>query len=161
VLWIMSYLAITDSPLFITFMFPPSPLRTFLFFPSLSAPTPPQGPPRTIFRFDEEDPYTFSTHLRQILPFETQFSLFDSASTKYNYLSYTIWNLVLMSYPHSTQSTSQKNKSCPMNRWYDEECNALHRQLRMHIPMLIPPIPTSKLPIVIYSVVRNTSLSLR
>jgi hypothetical protein len=93
---------------------------------------PPASPPNTIFRFDEGDPDTFSTHFRQMLPPETQFSLLDSASTKYNCLSSTIWDATLTSYTHSTQftSTSQKNKSFPMNRCYDKECKALHCQLR-------------------------------
>jgi hypothetical protein len=66
-----------------------------------------------------------------MLPSKTQFSLLD-ASTKYDYLSSIIWDAELESYPHPTQSTSTspKHKSCPMNRWYDEECKSLHHQLQ-------------------------------
>jgi hypothetical protein len=135
-----------------------------LFFPYLSELTPPL-PPHSLPRaqltlssaLTSETRMPSSTHLRPMLPSETQFSLLD-ASTKYDYLSSTIGDTTLKSHTHSTQytSTSPKNKSCPMNKWYDEECKALHCQFRhafthahptptstANVDMLTPPRPQS------------------
>lgn len=119
----------------------PSPLLIMHFFPSLSGltlpfhgpPHPsPRGPPRTTFQFDEGDPNIFSSTLRKMLPSETQFSLLDSPSTKYTHLSSAIWEAALKSFPHSTRSTStsRKVRSCPMNKWYNDKCKTLHRELQ-------------------------------
>lgn len=67
----------------------------------------------------------------QDAPIGDPFSLLDSYSTKYTHLSSTIWEATFKFFPHSTRSTSisQKVRSFPMNKWYDDECKALHREL--------------------------------
>jgi hypothetical protein len=102
------------------------------FDPPLPPHPSPRGPPRTTFDLTKETltssplPYARCSHQK------TQFSLLDSASTKYTCLSSAIWEATLKSFPHSTRSTSISPKvgSCPMNKWYDDECKTLHRELR-------------------------------
>jgi len=94
----------------------------------------PWGPPRTTFLFDKGDPE------RKILPSKTQFSLLDSASTKYTCLSTAIWEVALKSFPHSTCSISISPKvgSCPMNKWYDDECKTQHHEIRYSLTQSPP-----------------------
>ena len=130
--WIMPLPARTCSLLFETSQYPPSLWLTTHFFrslqfdPSLPTHPSPQSPLRTTFRFDAGNPDIFASTLRQILPPETQFSSLDFASDKYQCLSSAIWEVALKSFPHSTRTTS-KPGSCPMNKWYDEECKNFHR----------------------------------
>ena len=107
----------------------------------------PQSPPRTSFRFDEGDPYIFSSFLRRILPSEAQFSALDSTFAKYQCLSSTIWDAALQSFPHSTRTSfaSPKLWTCPKNKWYDTECKSLHQEFRHAFRHSLPTYPTIRL----------------
>ncbi|KAH9310534.1 hypothetical protein KI387_025569 [Taxus chinensis] len=99
-------------------------------------------PPRTILKFREGDLETFSSHLRQLLPPESQFTSL-STNTKYDLLSSIIHKDALDSYPHVTL-THHSKKTCPMNQWYDEDCKAVHRQLHFASVHASPSFPSLK-----------------
>jgi hypothetical protein len=95
-------------------------------------PPPVHGPPRTTFFFEEGDPTSLLPISARGSHLESIFSRLASPDAKYTCLSSAIWEAAFRSYPHHTKSTSPslKTRSCPMNKWYDNDCKLLHSQLR-------------------------------
>jgi hypothetical protein len=86
------------------------------FFLRADTPLPP-GPTRHYLLLRQGGPEHLFYPLPTDAPIRDPVLLTDFSSTKYNYLTSTIWDATLKSYPDSTWSTftSLKHNSCPMN----------------------------------------------
>ena len=102
---------------------------TLLFqpIPPRRGPPPYLRPPFASTKATPTSSYRLST-----LPPEAHFLSIDSTSARYRCLSSVMWEAALNSFPHPTHTTSTTPKpgSCPMNKWYDEDCKNLHQELQ-------------------------------
>ena len=119
------------------FLTPPPPIgadHTYLaltFQSTSHTPPPPILLPRTIFHFthDLADIYDSTIH-DEIIDTDPILPL----STLTYILSHTLLTAATQSFPnHSTPTTQTRTGTTPQNRWYDEECRQLSRQLRAQL----------------------------
>ena len=86
----------------------------------------------TRFHYPKSDGELFTYHLRRLL---SPASFDDSLATSdmFDSLASAIWDFALLSIPHRSplSLTTNRQNTCPMNKWFDAECKAFHRSVHV------------------------------
>ena len=93
----------------------------------------------TRFNFPEGDGELFLCHLRRFLS-PASFDESLAASDMFESLASAIWDSALLSIPHRSPSSSRakRRNTCPMNKWFDTDCKAFHRFVRIAFEVQSP-----------------------